>query len=467
MLKLFSFFTVCAWESTGLELYTLYSGLSGLISSGVKIGSDSQVVRLAINFSVDSSFLIAASLCPPHVPLCFNDTTSTSFLTAHLPMTISGINGLMTGISAVDEFKLGAESIPMTFSLITQWEPQGPALREVGGMIGAGRGSIIFSDQVIAVYDGIPRINGLGIKSVVDMDRLSDMVVSSGNSNGGWIFESLLTIEGSYAGGIIRILTQFDTSEENLVFPVKMKQAIIDKLEAIGISSVEVGGTLLMPCTVFGRLYLDLKVSLLIESVQIDIPTSQLEFQNPSRVGQVGEFRCPVRVRFSSRSRYVIIGRQLVRSVSAVLLDYKLGRIGFRMRDPRGAVLNPVIESRPLVPVYDLPKLLPGNAVVFQQDSVKGSLILGSTKLRLFNYKGQQFACWMMYRIKSIDQPVLQEELAGRFTAMRLKIDRDRILIGLTREGILRMRHLAIVIWAPDSVRVCLKREVVTRKSNS
>ena len=123
MLKFFSFFTVCAWESTGLELYTLYSGLSGLISSGVKIGSDSQAVRVAINFSEDSSFLIASSLCPPHVPICFNDSTSTSFLTAILPMTISGINGLMTGFSAVDEFEVCGETIPVTFSLITEWEP--------------------------------------------------------------------------------------------------------------------------------------------------------------------------------------------------------------------------------------------------------------------------------------------------------------------------------------------------------
>ena len=334
-------------------------------------------------------------------------------------------------------------------------------------MIGAGRGSIIFSDQVIAIYDAIPRLNGVGIKSVVNMDLLSDILVPSHNSNAGWIFESMLTMEGSYAGGIIRILTQFYPSEENLVFPVKMKQTLIDKLEAIGISSVEVDGILLMPCTVFGRLYLDLKVSMRVGSVQIQIPTSQLELQNPSRVGQVGEFRCPVRVRFSPINRYVIIGRQLVQSVSAVLLDYKLGRIGFSVRDSRGAPLSPVIESRPLVPVYDLPILLPGNAVVFRLDSGNGSLILGSAKLRVFNHRDQRFVCWIMYRIKSIDQPVLHEELTGRFTAIRLKIDRDRILIGLTREGILRMRHIVIVISAPDSVRVCLKREVVTRKSKS
>ena len=458
---------------TGFELYAVHSGFSGLITAGISVGSNHQPVRVSLNFGSDYSFLVAAPLCPPHVPRCFDFKSSRSFFSTQFNDVVPATNGEMSGIAVVDAMYIDSEQTfdPVPFTLVTRWQPTSAAYREVGGVIAAGRNSEVFKNQIVAIFDATPQVNGIGIKSVSSAEFKEDTDLVVYTIRASWTVEAFLCIKGPSSGGVLRSTVQFDPSETNLVIPWTMKSAFHDKLVATGVVVIPSDDGYLVGCSPSGELDEKLRIGLrLVTGAEISLITSQFAFAiTPGDVvhdheGVVTGYVCPLRVKFSNTATTVVIGRQLIRSVSAVYLNYRSGLLGISLL-PRGSPKpEPFITTRPLIPIYGDPRvsadLASGNVTVAFPHQADGSLVLGSRAVRRFQLGGNSYSCWMFYRAEptliTLSASEKRIELAGSFRGAYLRIERDLVAVRFSPEGSDGFTLKAMLVETGDSVRVCV-----------
>jgi hypothetical protein len=434
-----------------IEVTSMYSGFSGLVvATDVRVGSSKKKFRLSIDFNSDESFLYAPAVCPPFVGLCYNPVDS---VTGRFKSQSS------RGIRMEEEVQFYSDRAPIRtpFILVTSLEEQ---FREVAGAIAAGRKSQLLKDKSIIVLED----NGGNIRfrTTIPMNMglivdLSKYVIAEDTR---WIIEGQLIMDGTEFASRIHI----DSSQDSTIMPMKFKTAVLDKLHGEGIKGkVNNGGQLVVDCERSKEVDSMLKLWIQFTSRPLRLHVSHENGDNQT---------CLIKIRFDSNipSDTVIVGRDLLRSVSYIVLDYVAKIVGFRLRlpgPPASAVLHPVT---PLIPLFGFPEIIYGvnygprqsdTNIVFSK-TVDGTLALASvTIIPSIGRDDQKLSCWSFIHLGPPGmEPWKGErhvELPGVFKGASLKIEDDKITVNLSLNKFNEADRLrASFVLSHHRVSVCL-----------
>jgi hypothetical protein len=461
--KYFLFLHILVHYGNAFELYATYTRFSGLVTTNVRVGSRRQPLRVSLDFAEETSRIFTKSACPVFVPACYDFEKSQTFFSTQFDDLFPD----MEGVSAMDEIQLGMDRVfdATVFTLVTKWIPTSAAFREVSGIMAGGPGSPLFRNTILEISDALPEVNGVLVRSISarEADTRTHMAIQALPDMNRWLAPALLCVNGGSAGGVIRTIVHIDPSEEDLVLPTTMRAVFLDKLETAGILALPNGNHLLVNCSEAGDLDPRFDLSLRFPSGEISLLRSLFVLRgtvgegfSDSQTGDAG-IVCRVRIRFSSDSEHVVVGRQLIRSVNSVLFGYQSGMIGFNLRSARKRTLpSPSPLAKTLIPQYELPTVLSAvNATTVQLiQSASGSLVLSSLAVR--------DNCWVFLRTGPAPKSFFKDiELAGEFKGAALRIDNGLISITLSHEGSDGDRLKASLQYNSNSVQICIVEDGV------
>lgn len=330
---------------------------------------------------------------------------------------------------------------------------------------------IFFKDNIIIIRDGSQNINGVYIESVGwrEADLRAHVVIQAltgqEEEKGKWLAPVLLAINGWAAGGVIATVLHFDPSAEDIVIPKSLEAGFMDKLETAGVLAAVVEDRLLVNCSESGQLDPALSFSLRFPYGEVKIFPNVLvmEGSKPEELVAYGSgmegLVCAVRIRFSSETKNVVIGRPLIRSVESVFLSYRNGLIGLELQPPRSLHPLPSRNAELFVPLYTMPEIvhdeLSQNLTLSLAQSSKGSLILDSVAVRRFEHLGQQLSCWVFFRTEPV-QEARDIELPGEFKGASIMFNRGGITVRMTPQGTAGEKLRSRLVYSPEAVKVCI-----------
>jgi hypothetical protein len=317
-----------------------YTAFSGIVTK-IELGGQSVTVQL--DFSEPISYIIPKDICPAFVDNCFDSRLSPGFREDTTPRVMKG--GNMMGIEASDSLIVGTRLSfhpRFRFTYVTDIFCDSPKGFEAAGSIGASTRAALFVNKVVELKD---------IGSRFSMKELHEHVVNPTRTitvpkvHEGWMFPAALATEGEDINLLVPLnLVQYDPSEEFLVVPEAMRESFLENFPLVFSQSEE--GQIRIPCKPTEnanelRLMLDTGDYIELQHDQLVIPP-------------VSEELCVSRIKFSTETLHVVIGRILTRSVSGVVLDYARGLITF---GPNEDSKLPFAESSPLIPVFAYPEM--------------------------------------------------------------------------------------------------------------
>ena len=341
-----------------------YSAFSGLVVS-VNIGHAPQLVPVSLDFSDNATTVLHKLSCPPFVQHCFDHEVSSTF---RLDLE-NGIRQL-GAIAASDLYAFDdgiATRVP--FTVVFNGIPFSARMSEVGGILGVAPGSPFFASHTVA----FSAIRGTVSIQVAAESGERGVTVKS-TSNAQWQFRA--NVGGSSADVVL------DLSEQDLVLPIWMRDAYLVTLRPWGYEVLN-DGRLVVQCTkrpwrVSVRIY---------EQLEVQLPV----VVSPRREDGL----CKTSLRFGG-GEAVILGRQFLERLDAIVLDFDSGLITFH---PLTVEANE--ESRastvrkPLVTVFQDPVVLESVAfreIVFASATgSEGLVLINSLSSTLFGVTARRF----------------------------------------------------------------------------
>jgi hypothetical protein len=432
------------------ELRAVYSRFSGLVTDDIIVGSDQEAIRVSIDFGSSSNILFSPDVCPLFVA-CFDSTRSTTF-SSKKQLKQYPISS-MFGWDATEYIDIGDDGLVEQYPLfyVSRWDSETVDLKEVAGVIGAGPDSRLFRGTIVELNDAVPEFNGIRIRTVSwgDANHRTDFLVPSKVLGSKWRSSVLLSVKDHDLGGMIPSELYFDPSIEDLILPFTMKGYLLSKLSRARITSGISDDFLYMSCSLSTDP--DIDISLRFSSGEIQLINSLLMelpiVEHPKMSGL-----CRTRIRFSKyQVDYISVGRLLIRSVSAVFLNYDSSLIGIESR-ASNAILEsqPVALPEPLIPLYQLPQInveeTTRNASVQFNRSIHGTLILSS--LKAVN------GCWTFFRTFPTTDLNRDIEVPGDFNETYYRIRNGFIAFNFSTQssgakklkGVIRMRNRTVQV---------------------
>ena len=332
-----------------IEFKSDYSAMSGPTTTLVLGGADGrteQVLRLGFRFSSSESAIYSKWECPPFVSACFDPEQSTSFSQPMAEKTTADVLGERTGYTVHDVLKTPEGSIvseKFNFHFITSNNPFNILFRDVSGYIGMGKDSSIFNGRRLRIReDAATYSNEVSISVVSGVVPLPEVVVASPHPERWSFIVSRLSLASHMF--LVDVEVIFDPLAQDFVFPSSLRDALVAAITRRSISEIEFDGNgrLWFPCQMDSHLPYHFVFQLSIqlgeaETFVIPIEPQLLEFPRESVEARIstasGQSRnvCPTRIRICdemSDSR-IMLGRQLLRSVEFVELDFAARTIGF------------------------------------------------------------------------------------------------------------------------------------------
>jgi hypothetical protein len=275
-----------------------------------------------------------------------------------------------------------------------------------------------------------------------------------------WMFEAGI--------GSLSLQFRFNPSEEDLVISETLKEAFFQQFDHL--ITVR-GNEVLGKCSQEGTLDPEIGFSIRVGGSDIRVNSHQIATKGAvAAVHDVLGHACQVRIRIvPSEWMYITIGRQLIRSVEYIVLDYPLKRIGFRRLSKSHA--NPPLVERPSarVPIYELiPRVIApfGDASTgdFRVDfheieesvGIPG-LILSAEEYRWFEDDRRiKLFCFVLLKTHPGIEHQLQH-LPGTFGGVSLRREPGLVSIALARESNEGSALKASIRESFDSIRVCLQ----------
>ena len=368
MKAFFGFYALLLIGGGGISLEGEYSLFSGIVAS-FKVGSSDvaliENLRLGLRFSSSESALYSRWECPPFVNNCFVPEISDSFSDAMTEDSKEDSMGLRKGYLVEDILRSGEGSLikdNFSFQFVTVNQPTSLLFRDVSGYIGMGKHSNTFENKVIKIAE----FEDNKISTTITEDDFSTEVLeSSSDESENWSFMAQRFSVGTQ---LIKedMIIGFDPIAQDILFPVGLKRNLITRARLQGIKlEVNSDGRVGFECRLNSRIsrnfFFEIEVSrtfsIRLDSETLEFPSEAMQpepFNDPRR----GKYAvlCPLRIRFGddSHDTKIIIGRQLIRAVGSIQLNYRTGFMGIVSRGSvQGRGSFPVVES--VVPTFSDP----------------------------------------------------------------------------------------------------------------
>jgi hypothetical protein len=333
---------------SSFELNVQYSSLSGVVGD-FEVGIERRPVRMSLDFSGDpivSPFLHSQANCPSFVPSCYDLEASRSAVVMRGMISDRLLENEMirSGFDIYETVFIGDESFPKNhFFYLSSVSVRTALFRDAGGLVMFARRESSFTDNRVLVLKRRTNIDGFTIQSS-DSPSASAFPLMEGRSD--WSFIANLSIRDTLIAGNIGII--FDPAIQELSIPVSLKDSVLASWRLID-PTIEFNaftGYVAGDC--------DSKIAISIGTGTIR--NEQLFHPKWSswRISSAtGLTLCPFAVTFhSSEDETVRVGRQLVYSVEALVLDNIQGGIEII---PSGEIVVSSFPVRALVPIFRHP----------------------------------------------------------------------------------------------------------------
>lgn len=428
-----------------------YSAYSGIVAT-VKVGRrGEQLISVGFDFNENESFFYSQAECPPLIGRCFDETLSSSFApreVANPPYQFAD-DSRLSGIAATDELYIGQQGFFYRFQFhsITHTRPTSLAKREVGGMLGAGKASQLFSGKRVIVRECVehrqPRLTVL--EDGQDQIVSSSMITFPSLHPAKWSFSSQLYVSGSslispscmYTGSV-----RFDPGFPNVALPRSAIPAFNGALEAQAVAYDIIDSRAYIEC-ILGSIDLSFSMNLQVApgSPAIRLTANQLAVLNPDRLPSVSVLVnrriltvCPTRILFQPDIDEIVIGRVLLRSSEAgVVLNYTDKTISFLESIERRPPLGSYEDPTPRVDLHHaFPEIIRSGISFGRWHGERSGLALMGTRPRESDEFPGNF-CWNFFRVG--ESPVRSRasslRLSGHYSDISLHSEPHRTEIRL------------------------------------
>ena len=391
----------------GLRIEASFSSFSGLVAN-VDVGTPSQHLRMAIDFSAADSLLFHPRVCPAFVGDCFNRDLSRTAVREE-PCG-EGNSDDSVGWSASSEITDMVRLADSEWSAIRFWnadeiDPVSVALRDVHGLLAFDRQSQLAEHRVM-------RLASTADDRIV-LESIEPGVELGGNALIGdqWSFMARLALSGM---DLPEVLVTFDPAGHISILPETYKDPIVRILETQGIEyEMRRGEPMPVHCDS------DLVLSLILAGeVEVKIPLTD-------KASMMDGF-CKVNLAFHHKD-YLSIGSQLLHAADSIVLDNVQGTIQITPRTD----LRSTREPRILVPVFSAPMVSfasdGGIQIGFVATEERDGLILAHADPTVLERKA------IVDFIRSVPDFFIADDNEvsfGRFE-VDISVARDRVLIAL------------------------------------
>ena len=426
------------------SLETEYSRLSGLVFN-IGVGSDPQPLRVGLEFKQDLSVIFSGLACGAFLPSCFSPDRSETFAPSPTQDQI-----------ASDRAWMGGKLVPnFTFEHRTRHATDELESIEVGGYISMTKKSefLIGASLVLEAHETGVRLSETA--DAVPSDPAWD-VLSSDESK--WDFSSALAINSVTVFSPTGFV--FDPTIQDIVIPVNVWESVNIYLKSISIfAQVDDTGLVYFPCSEVDYISPGFTLSLQFPGNRhIAIPFTDLLFPPETALARrtAAPSFCPARIRVSQSSNAVVIGRQLLRAVSGIVLNYGSNTIAFYpLTSETMRPLDRFPVPIPLVPVFSDPLILTESIRFNPIDASFGNGLLLTHKLprRVPGITGA--SCWTFLRLNEGYPHVSQSLIEGFFNEATLFIVGSSLIIEHGPPPVEGQPGLQIVIVSlPDRLEV-------------
>jgi hypothetical protein len=434
-----------SYTALGFHIEADYSTFSGLVTN-IGLGSGPQRLRASLDFVNQDSIMFTQEACPPFVPACFEAQHSVSFEKLSPPTEFEW--GM--GFAAKDTLYIGGirEDV-FRFIYTGIFKSDRVSGHEVSGVVSMTKNSDITEGKIIELtYE---EQSGLSLR---ELDRPSlpvGMISAPSYSEKVWDIRGEVQIKNAAGLGAMTII--FDPSSQVIWFPVDMH----DTLEHyVGSSLVIRKEVVYLSCEVTVPLSIRLETGLLVNIpfVLIQYPEETSDYFSFESDG----FRfCPVRLRLSSKVSHVVIGRQLIESVKAIILNYRDSILGLIPRTQYEAA-EPFVPSLS-IPLFSAPTARGTTELLFQPTTQisEYSLALHSKRpIRLSGYTAAWIFIKHPFELYPTEGPVVQRLVDGFFSEVTLQMVGPSLVLTVTPTQPVRGRKglQLVLVDYPDKFEV-------------
>jgi hypothetical protein len=443
-----------------LYLESQYSQLSGLVSQ-IHLGHSVGNLHVALNFNRGVTRIFDQHVTPPFVNPRISFDTSRSPL--HDMFMAESDIGPIFGYKQTASLSIGFELIEnFSFQFVKSWQPRSSAFRDVSGIVGLSRSSSILKDRCITIEDAGDMFNGVLIQHCDErlVPHISTATAEVARRDPDWIFLAHISVKQFLAEERVQTITGirvlFDPSLQEITVPFVHKSTFLEGLGEHSEAQVIGNGRLWVRCDT------DVSLTLIVGDKQFSISPISLQMP-PTEVPQSDSTLrglCPLRIRFKT-TRLFAIGRQLLRSIDRVVMDFKRQEIGFVPKSsefPHSIWITPIV-MRPLsVPVFSEPEIQTegGNAgIVFPLSSHQRGLILVRVDAITSREGLERWMAWSFVRTHELSELEIPEDevIPGRFSGFSVEINEQFVWFRASQTG-----YQGIVIRRSNRfVHVCLR----------
>jgi hypothetical protein len=411
----FGFYALLLIGAVGISLEGEYSSFSGIIAN-FRVGSSDvasiENLRLGLRFSSSESALYSRWECPPFVSHCFVPEMSNSFSDAMIEKSKEDSLGSRKGYLVKDILRSGEGSLikdNFSFQFVTVNQPTSLLFRDVSGYIGMGKYSDTFENKVVKIAE--LEDNKISI-TITENDISTEVLESSSDDSENWSF---MAQRFSLGTQLMKedIDRSFDPIAQDIILPVGLRRNLITRARLQGIklevnSDGRVGFECRLNSRISGQFFFEIgvsrTVSIRLDSESLEFPPEAMQpepFNDPRR----GDYAvlCPLRIRLSDDSldNKIIIGRQLIRAVGSIQLNYRTGSMGIVSRgSDQGRGSFPIVES--VVPTFSDPVVdISSSRISFLSTGSDDGLYLLSLNHRTIDSANQPLHCWDLQRIRN------------------------------------------------------------------
>ena len=325
-MRLFFILPIFVFPVTCIDLDAEYSAFSGLVAT-LPVGQPEVDIRLSLSFIGDlfSYLYDARTDCPAFVGDCYNPVASeTYFHIGNCPQAglVPGWRRCAEGtdLIVIDEIT-GPRAF--RFRLVRGGDVTGPVMREVAGRLSLHRKSPLMREKILRIESKMFTNPGVRI-TPYDGDGLLDGIEVSDEAT--WVFRATIPGIGS------EISIEFDPSIQRMIIPI----STVAKFDWLKLNPLS--RRITFDCS--RHPYFGLRLG-----------NGQTIIIGHSRVGIRNKNICELRAMAADIDR-IVIGRQLLESVDAVILDNVDNRIAFETKaSPSHS--EEYVNPMPLIPIFE------------------------------------------------------------------------------------------------------------------
>jgi hypothetical protein len=437
-------FLVILYHITGSRSLALeFSSLSGVVTRAV-IGVQDHLY-VALDFTTSESKMYSPKTCPPFLTGCYDPKRSAFFIQrANKPGGPQ--RNIINRSKGRDSIRVGSIALPDFAFSIWQREKQltSPQYRDVHGVLGAGRSSVLFSNRIMEFYEQeSPNEDKPVMRDVgsIDSPKLRSVVFTPSVGMERWVFQGSLKIGETEIIGPESEL-EINPSVADIVFPVSIRDAVIDALQESGKAYIDE----------WGRLRTCGSISITVTPQWSPWMILALKADQIVRkdLSNTEDRTCHLSwVRFSGTVGRVTLGRPFTRSVGRIVFDYKEGQIGFDTRPETTRPSTGFSLPPARIPIFSLPRLSETGFIDFP---------LGNDLVLLSSTDGLS---WKFLRVEPQDGlPVSTDHMVASGA--------DRMIVSTEPDGTFRFTCLrddsgkslrVSLIYTSDSVTILLESE--------